>query len=139
MVIFNVESANATCQITKHIYRAVDDKGFELRFNNPPANSALHFATVTLWHPKRGNIGTLIVGNSQGFGTIYFQPQNNLEDSTNISAYFFDSKFKSAEDYNSAQFLFVSGLGSWDWYDNQMTGGRDVFLGNPIWKFDRCQ
>ena len=35
--------------------------------------------------------------------------------------------------------MFILGLGSWDWYDNQMSEGRDIILGNPMWKFDHCR
>lgn len=135
--IINIDSVFASCDITKQIYRDVDGKGFELRFNNPPSNSALHFATVVLYHPKRNNIGVFKVGTSQGFGTIYLEPQTESEN--NITAYFFDSQLKSVENYNLGEFLFISGLGSWDWYDNQMNNSREIVLGNSMWKFDRCQ
>jgi hypothetical protein len=131
----------AACDITRAIYIDMNHSGFELRFNAPPKDSGVLFATVTLWHPQRGNINTFDVGSSQGFGTVYLSPKSDIESQTDyrISAYFFNSNFQQSNEEGASPYMFIAGLGSWDWYDNQMSGGRNIILGNPIWKLDRCQ
>ena len=140
-LLFSNNLAYAGCDITRAVYKDVSKKGFELRFNAPPQESAVLFATVTLWHPKRGNINSFEVGSSQGFGTVYLSPQSSTESETDyrISAYFFDSNFKEFNQQGASPYMFISGLGSWDWYNNQMSEGRDIVLGNPMWKFDHCR
>lgn len=141
LLLFSNSPIYAACDITHAIYKDINNKGFELRFNDPPQNSAVLFATVTLWHPKRGNINNFEVGSSQGFGTVYLFPKSPIESETvsQISAYFFDSNFQELDRPEISTHIFISGLGSWDWYENQMSGSRDTVLGNPMWKFDRCQ
>ncbi|MGK7957449.1 MAG: hypothetical protein AB4063_19675 [Crocosphaera sp.] len=134
-------SSYAMCDMTRAIYTDMNGSGFELRFNAPPQNTAVLFATVTLWHPQRGNINTFDVGSSQGFGTVYLAPKSDIESETDyrISAYFFDTNFKETNEEGASPYMFIAGLGSWDWYDSQMSGGRDVILRNPMWKLDRCR
>jgi hypothetical protein len=36
-------------------------------------------------------------------------------------------------------YLFISGLGSEDYYKNQMSGSREIVLGDVMWKFYRCR
>jgi uncharacterized protein YukJ len=139
LAFFNNNPSYAVCEITNRIYKDVDGKGFELRFSEPSSDSAVSFANVTLWHPERNNIGVFEAGASQGLANIYFSLINKKEDNINIAAYFFNSNFQQSQQIDNSHYLFVSGLGSWDWYFNQMSGGRDIFLGNPMWKFDRCQ
>ena len=140
-LLFSNSLAYAGCDINRAVYKDTGEKGFELRFNDPPKDSAVLFATVTLWHSKRGNISSFEVGSFQGFGTVYLSPKSKTESEavSQISAYFFDSNFKEFNNEGASPYMFISGLGSWDWYDNQMSGGRNTVLGNPMWKFDRCR
>jgi hypothetical protein len=140
-LLFSNSLAYAGCDITRAVYKDMGQNGFELRFNDSLQEVVGLFATVTLWHPKRGNINSFEVGSTQGFSTIYLSPIYNTASETDyrISAYFFDYNFKEFNQEGASPYMFISGLGSWDWYDNQMSEGRDIVLGNPMWKFDHCR
>jgi hypothetical protein len=77
------------------------------------------------------------VVQSQGYGSIQMVKPN--QSGQGFGVYLFEAGGKQFRGKGTAPLLFVAGLGSADWYENQETGGRKIILGDGMWKFAFCK
>jgi hypothetical protein len=139
-------SSQASCNFNKSIYHDVDGQGFELSFKPTPSNSSVYITSIaTLKHSRRGTIFKFDVTQMQGYGTTFLTHISGGQEKSH-GLYFFENNLKRTyvilsrgRDSNAVPYIFVEGLGVTDYYDNRQSGGRDVILGDVMWKFSRCQ
>jgi hypothetical protein len=139
-LILVADYAHAACSLNSSVYRDVGGRGFELNFSQKPVNSATIAATVTLTHSKRGRIFEFDLVQSQGYGSTWLVHREDNDRSHLVN--FFNSELIQTSVFrakSSSMYLFISGLGSEDYYRNQMSGSREIVLGDVMWKFYRCR
>jgi hypothetical protein len=123
-----------TCPLTRRVYRNVNERGFVLEFRPAPPNSAIVSATAIVSQDVRGIIFKFELVRSQGYGSY-----NLVQGKEAYPAYFFDKDGKQFNRDGTPPLLFVSGLGSADYYLNQTKGGRTIFMGDNFWQFAYCR
>ncbi|GBO53433.1 hypothetical protein APA_1340 [Pseudanabaena sp. lw0831] len=139
-------ASEASCPITKSVYRDGDGTGFELVFWEPPVGTPFH-GTAIINHPQHKQIYRFIVSQSSGYGSIWLTNQDkdtiNLKNDRSFGITFFDRNFKSAtplwlgKETDSPKYAIVADLGSHDYYRRR--GSTLPLLGDVIWIHDRCQ
>jgi hypothetical protein len=134
----------ATCPLNRATYSAIGKPAFELQFS-PIAKPkiASEFVALTIQHRDRGTIATYHLGSSLGYGSYYLRDANtSIEDDRNASLkpVFFDANFQQAKDPapSAPQYLFISGLGSDDWYSN-LPGSRETPIAEVLWQRSGCR
>jgi hypothetical protein len=125
--------AQAACDLDHSVYRDAAKRGFTLEFSPSEREDATVVALAQVRHTTRGVIFTFEVGHSNGYGT-FFLARTDADKAPAHDAYFFDARMVETT-VNTAAWVFVSGLGSADWYDTR----KDPQLGDVLWKFDRCK
>lgn len=136
----NAQSDEPSCKFADSIYQDVKGKGFELVVRKPPRGSASVSAIVRIGHEKRGQIFEFDMVQSQGYGSTSLIDRKGQKRSYPINFFNSDLSQKSIFRAKTApKYLFISGLGSEDYYGNSSRGGREVLLGDVMWEFSRCE
>jgi hypothetical protein len=132
------------CPIGRATYSAIGKPAFELQFS-PIAKPkiASEFVALTIQHRDRGTVATYHLGGSLGYGSYYLRDANtSIEDDSNASLkpVFFDANFQQARDPapSAPQYLFISGLGSDDWYSDR-PGNRETPIAEVMWQRSGCR
>ena len=133
----------ATCPLSKSVYRAIAKPDFEVIFMPSKSVMASDLAALTLKHKNRGRLGTYTLSGSSGYGTLHLEEIGKKADSNSegkLGPYFFNGKWQNVNGVldPAPQYFFVAGLGLQDWYAERKDN-RTYPLGDVIWKFDRCQ
>ena len=93
--------------------------------------------------PPRGSRGQVFefdMVQSQGYGSTSLIDAKGQKRSHLINFFNSDLSQKSIFRAETApKYIFVSGLGSEDYYGNSLRGGRKIMLGDVMWKLDRCK
>jgi len=130
-----------SCPVTKRVYTAIGKPDYKAIFAAPPANSTPdNKATVTLQHTKRGNLGTFVLGQGQGYGTLYMTEQTSNSTQNKKREFillFFDSSLKAVQSPSST-YMHIVGLGVSDAY-SQQNGSREYPLGDVMWQLSSCR
>jgi hypothetical protein len=132
------------CPLDRATYSAIGKPAFEMQFS-PIAKPkiASEFVALTFQHRDRGTIATYHLGSSLGYGSYYLRDANtSIEDDSNASLkpVFFDANFQQARDSatSAPQYLFISGLGSDDWYSDR-PGNREKPVSEVMWQRSGCR
>lgn len=128
-----------SCNLSKAVYKDVAGKGYKIEFMPYRGSSAVQFASGQLSHKSQGIIFKFSVSQSQGYGTTWISPRSSSEQSHAV--YFFDSDLRHSPQVGlrapASTYIFVEGLGSSDYYGNPR--GREILLGDNMWKLDYCK
>jgi hypothetical protein len=133
----SIASTGRKCSIENSVYEAIDNPDFELIFSPRLPGKAMD-AVVTLKHSKRGKIQTFRMVTSNGYGSSFLI--NPQREGTSLNIVVFDRNLKKDNIFRNKvapEYVFVSGLGSEDYYSNN-SRNREFLLGEQMWKFDRC-
>ena len=131
------QSDEPSCKFTNSIYQDIKGSGFELAVSKPSKGLVSVSAVVKIGHKKRGQVFEFDMVQSQGYGSTTL---NDGKGQHLINFFNSDLSQKSIFRAKTApKYLFVSGLGSEDYYRNSSRGGREIFLGDVMWKFSRCE
>ncbi|HPW30925.1 MAG TPA: hypothetical protein PLL01_16185 [Rhodoferax sp.] len=125
--------AQATCELDQSVFRDAANRGFSLEFLPATGEDATVVALAELRHKTRGVIFKFEVGHSNGYGTFFLSRREGSQ-SQSHDLYFFDARLHEAP-VNTANWVFVAGLGAADWYDTR----NAPQLGNTMWKFELCR
>ena len=125
--------AHAACDLDHSVFQDAAKRGFTLEFSPSRGDGATVVARAQVRHKTRGVIFKFEVGHSNGYDT-YFLTRTEADKAPAHDVYFFDANMVGTP-VNTAAWVFVSGLGSADWYDTR----KDPQLGDMMWKFDRCK
>jgi hypothetical protein len=139
MLLLMANRGYAACIITNSVYRDVNGRGFELTFKPSSPSSSTTSVIATLSHAKRGKIFEFDMIQSQYYGSVSLI--NHKNNNTHLIN-FFNSNLTQSSIFraeSSPMYLFISGLGSTDYYNNQMSGSRAIILGDVMWKFQSCR
>lgn len=128
-----LSGAMAACDLDHSVFRDAASRGFALEFSPSEGADATLVALAQVKHKTRGVIFTFDVGHTNGYGT-FFLTQTGVSKPRSLDVYFFDVRLIETP-VNTAAWVFVSGLGSADWYDTR----KDPQLGDTMWKFERCK
>ncbi|WP_338463081.1 hypothetical protein VZH09_13880 (plasmid) [Synechococcus elongatus IITB7] len=127
-----------SCQLSRSIYRDVNGKGFELSFKGGRFESVSQWAIATLRHRQKGVKTAFDVSSMQGAGGIILTPRGNKyrESKNDLNLYVFNANLTSSVERGAPTYIFISGLGSFDWYWNRDQG--EPYVWDTLWKFNRC-
>lgn len=123
----------AACELDHSQYRDAANRGFTLEFSPSEGADATVVALAQVKHKARGLIFRFEVGHTNGYGT-FFLTQTGVAKPLSHEVYFFDARLNTTP-VNTAAWVFVSGLGSADWYDTR----KEPQVGDTLWKFERCK
>jgi hypothetical protein len=130
----------AGCPLADSIYEDADGNGFQLEFRPASGKAANVTHTAIIKHPKRGVLFEFNVSTASGFAETLLSPKNGKGGEEAHRIHFFGKNLESADwDESAPEYAFIEGLGYADYYGNQDKGGREVTLGNPMWKFTLCR
>jgi hypothetical protein len=134
----------ATCPLNRATYSAIGKPAFDLQFSPiVKPKIASEFVALTIQHRDRGTIATYHLGSSLGYGSYYLRDANtSIEDDrkASLKPVFFDANFQQARDPapSAPQYLFISGLGSDDWYSDR-PGNRETPVAEVMWQRSGCR
>ena len=126
-------AAQAACDLGHSVYRDAAKRGFTLEFSPAGGDDATLVALAQVRHKTRGVIFKFEVGHTSGYGTFSLT-RTDADKALGHDVYFFDARMVETP-VNTAAWVFVSGLGSADWYDTR----KDPQLGDTLWAFARCK
>lgn len=143
-VLLNPLSAEPCPQFTS-IYRDGDGQGFELVWEPDESRTVTPQTALKILH-EDAVLYEFSITQASGYGSVFVVPtvaeveagaaRQNL-----LTLHFFNDTLSSAQpmsltrDVNAVQYLFIAGLGSYDYYERRAS----PFLGETMWVFDRCQ
>lgn len=130
---------SGSCPLTRSIYKDVDGDGFELSFSPKNDGPVSSWAIATLRQTGYGARTTFTVNSRQGGGGTILSPNEKEYSSYSgeMRMHQFSSDLKSPQGNQAPDYILISGLGSFDWYWNKEKG--EPFVGDTMWKFDRCK
>lgn len=127
------------CLLENSVYEDADTHEFQLEFGPASGERAEVIHTVMIKHPKRGTIFEFNFSIGMGMAGAFLSPKEESGEAENHRIHFFDKELKSADwDEGAPPYAFIAGLGFADYYGKD-TGGREIILGDPMWKFARCR
>ncbi|MFM2430591.1 MAG: hypothetical protein RLZZ511_1804 [Cyanobacteriota bacterium] len=133
------------CPLDRATYTAIGKPAFELQFNSiEKRRIATEIIALTIQHRDRGSLGSYHLGRSQGYGSYYMQDlAKSVEDDTDadLKPVFFNANLQQAnnpETGNAPKYVFISGLGSRDWYTDR-PGHRETPIGEVMWQISGCR
>jgi hypothetical protein len=133
------------CSLDRATYSAIGKPAFELQFSPiEQRRIATEIVALSIQHSDRGFLGSYHIGRSQGYGSYYMQDlAKSFEDDTDadLKPVFFDANLqqtKSPENGEAPKYVFISGLGSRDWYTDR-SGNRTQPLREVMWQFSSCR
>jgi hypothetical protein len=141
---FAASNPLASCSIRKSVYTAIGKPDYKVTFGEPPANSRPDQpATATLQHTKRGNLGTFVVEQGQGYGVLSISEIQTRSSTQNkkreFILLFFNSSLRAVQNLQPAPtYMHIAGLGVSDAY-SQQNGSRDYPLGDVMWQLSSCR
>lgn len=131
------QSDEISCKFTNSIYQDIKGRGFELVVSKSPVSSASIGAIVRIRHEQRGQIFEFDMVQSQGYGSTSLIDRKGQGRSHLINFFNSDLSQKSIFRTKTApKYLFISGLGSEDYYGNSSRGSRKIMLGDVMWKLN---
>ncbi len=128
-----LSGAQAACDLDHSVFRDAANRGFALEFSPAGGADATLVALAQVRHKARGVIFSFEVGHSNGYGT-FFLTRTDADKAPAHDVYFFDARMVETP-VNTAVWVFVSGLGSADWYDTR----KQPQVRDTLWKFERCK
>jgi hypothetical protein len=127
------------CLLENSVYADADQNEFQLEFGPASGKEADVTYTVMIRHPRRGIIFEFNLSFGMGLAGAFLSPKERREETENHRIHFFDEDLKSADwEEGAPPYAFIEGLGFADYYGKD-TGGREIILGDPVWKFARCR
>jgi hypothetical protein len=130
-----------TCNLQNSTYSAIGNPDWRIEVK--PAQkrfAAVESATFLIKHKTRGEIGRYALGQSNGYGSFSLRDLSKKVDdpSPSLKPAFFDQHWRADRLLNSApKYLFISGLGSADWYGNSPQS-RETPVGELMWQLSSC-
>lgn len=148
----NLAEAEVTCgdrgNIHSLIYRDVNNRGFELVYGPPMETlSPISRASVIIRYNHDTTLYTFPVTTSSGYGINYVRTEGpslplnffaadlTLPESDTLAA---ELTLPATEAIEPPGFLFISGLGSYDYYTRRTEASPPLIL-DTLWVLQRCQ
>jgi hypothetical protein len=144
-VVKPVGKTSLQCVLDRATYSAIGKPAFELQFS-PIENRkiATESVALTLQHRDRGMLTTYHIGGTMGYGSYVLRDLSRpIEEDTGdrLRTVFFDANWQEVKDIsrgNAPKYLFISGLGSNDWYADR-ANNRKQPLREVMWQISNCR